>query len=1488
MSLKSLALGAGAALITLLTLNAASAQSVSLFSENFESLVLGPVVTFESERRSNEAWTETPPAGWTVDDSGVPTDGIANVGVAEYEGWSFVSKEWWVDSAGGQDRQFFTGGSGIVAVADPDEWDDFPDFSGVDSPSDYGDYDARLLTPAINLSGAPSGEDVKIFFNSSWRPEDNQKASLTATFNDSLGTQYELLRYESQEEDENEVPNPFFKDDAPNEAVLISLIDDTLNGGHDFSIPDGATEVSLEFRLFDAANDWWWAFDNLEVFTGENPVSGLALKLVVDRDTNEVRIVNETGSPVDLRGYSVTSGAGAFEEAEASFMAPANNWLQATRLDDESNDLSELNLLSDALAADDSIEFGDVWRRFYLDESDVAFEYLVAGSDEPIPGLVEFIGNEQENDEGVIEPTSYEFLDLNYDSKIDLLDWEKFKTGFGKSMLGKTRAERYALGDLNDDERHDSLDFQQFQSSFDAANGEGAFAAALSAPEPGALVLALFAVAAVLAPRGLRRAAPLAAVLAIACCCGTASAQLKLYEEDFESAVLGAFQEEDVDGDEVWTNTFTNPIYGAWNNTNANDDVPGVGPAYAGVDPKTDGISDWADWAFVDKAAWFEADDQGRSDFTRGSGVVMVADPDEWDDTDPDPLLIADPNLPQRDDIAQGFTPDDLYDAFVTTPTISIPAGTPAGRIKLSFDSSWRGNEFEDDLDENNNQTAHVNVSFDGGLFQEVFRRESDPDSPTYDPSQENERVSGIDLMYDGSATELQLEFGMTGAWNDWWWAIDNISVAVPSNPLKLRINTYNGEGFLEADDSITTAIEYLGVESENGVLRGDLATGLAGADLDPADGPDAGATAGDSEGEQWESLSDAETSDHLFADAFLFGDTAFADETSTTPGVVNSAPLGVIFDTLTSPEDRDVRFSYLLDTGDLVEVAPEDVEYFYDASAGLAGDYNNDGSVDAADFTVWRDNLGDPNENALSNNGDGQNGVDIADYDRWVQNYGARAAVSGPSSAVPEPGSAALLALAATALAAVRRRATPVVVAAAALAGVAAPQAEAQVTLDRDYTFGDDSRENATAGGVVGQNSPGGISIDSAGDTGMNQIISLLPQGPVPTIGVPKYVAVSDRPDMLAGSNAPASSGLGIALNPSGPGSAFSKQYLHTGYREALNYPQYSPSSVYEQGGTINYDLISDRGFQLWVKPTAIDTGEEAHIVMDTNQHGVMINTDGEFAMRYAYDRERIEALATLNGQPASDFENVFDYPSGVTAEVGQWTHLSVVREFGPGSGSILYINGVATAAALGKYNIEEDVTSDEPAPDPGGLDVSPLVVGANTGSPAYGNDHFFYGVVDDLEMFVMGQNADNLFPDYVFENDNGYAAAFKPTTAGDLDGDDDVTLADAHLFAANWMSVKELEWTDAYNVEQTFVVGDLETRGMGDFNYDGRVDLSDWAILHNASPSTATAAARLIAGQLVPEPGSLSLLLAGLAAAGRRRRREAGRTGEATPLRV
>jgi hypothetical protein len=80
-------------------------------------------------------------------------------------------------------------------------------------------------------------------------------------------------------------------------------------------------------------------------------------------------------------------------------------------------------------------------------------------------------------------------------------------------------------------------------------------------------------------------------------------------------------------------------------------------------------------------------------------------------------------------------------------------------------------------------------------------------------------------------------------------------------------------------------------------------------------------------------------------------------------------------------------------------------------------GDYNGDGIVDAADYTVWRDTAGQTGAN-LAADGTGPGGtpdgvVDALDYQFWVDHFGT-ASGSGADSqgTVPEPTSCILIIL--------------------------------------------------------------------------------------------------------------------------------------------------------------------------------------------------------------------------------------------------------------------------------------------------------------------------------------------------------------------------------------------------------------------------------------------------------------------------------------------
>jgi hypothetical protein len=84
----------------------------------------------------------------------------------------------------------------------------------------------------------------------------------------------------------------------------------------------------------------------------------------------------------------------------------------------------------------------------------------------------------------------------------------------------------------------------------------------------------------------------------------------------------------------------------------------------------------------------------------------------------------------------------------------------------------------------------------------------------------------------------------------------------------------------------------------------------------------------------------------------------------------------------------------------------------------GLLGDYNNNGTVDAADYVIWR------NGGPLQNEGASIGTVDTADYTFWRSQFGVGAGLSaGGAVAVPEPGAVAIVSVLALVAAAGGRR---------------------------------------------------------------------------------------------------------------------------------------------------------------------------------------------------------------------------------------------------------------------------------------------------------------------------------------------------------------------------------------------------------------------------------------------------------------------------------
>jgi len=162
-----------------------------------------------------------------------------------------------------------------------------------------------------------------------------------------------------------------------------------------------------------------------------------------------------------------------------------------------------------------------------------------------------------------------------------------------------------------------------------------------------------------------------------------------------------------------------------------------------------------------------------------------------------------------------------------------------------------------------------------------------------------------------------------------------------------------------------------------------------------------------------------------LDIDVKMVGGTLDGDGTAQVT-ITDATPVGV--DSATAPfgsykfDTFSIRPSNATTTADVFDTSLFKVEFFSSLlPAGVPGDYNGNGKVDAADYVLWR------NGGPLQNEVDTPGTVNIADYTAWRARFGNTAGAGSGSgvsaAAVPEPTAALLLILGLLGISAGRRR---------------------------------------------------------------------------------------------------------------------------------------------------------------------------------------------------------------------------------------------------------------------------------------------------------------------------------------------------------------------------------------------------------------------------------------------------------------------------------
>jgi hypothetical protein len=205
---------------------------------------------------------------------------------------------------------------------------------------------------------------------------------------------------------------------------------------------------------------------------------------------------------------------------------------------------------------------------------------------------------------------------------------------------------------------------------------------------------------------------------------------------------------------------------------------------------------------------------------------------------------------------------------------------------------------------------------------------------------------------------------------------------------ISLEVNSVTGSVTIKSNVATPVNIDYYTITSAAGALDTAGWNSLADQNIDAV---------GAGEGQSWDEAD--QSNEFSLAELFLLG---ASDVSSTSP-----LALGRAFDVSAFGPgvNGDLQFQYArqgdggLTTGMVTYVTPPPV----------AGDYNHNGTVDAADYVVWLNTFGSSIADA---DGDGDGIVDQDDYSVWRSAFGntAGAAATVQTSSVPEANSVLVL----------------------------------------------------------------------------------------------------------------------------------------------------------------------------------------------------------------------------------------------------------------------------------------------------------------------------------------------------------------------------------------------------------------------------------------------------------------------------------------------